>query len=367
MTLLRRQRDIRRSCRRAAVLLAAGALTACLAACGSSGSSSPAVAGPGATAAMSLDQLTSLAKKEGQLSLYSGTIVADELSDLASRFGKQYGIKVSTYRATSAPVVTLMQTQEAQKNVKLDVMINNVPQFYEAQPSWFVPVNSGTIPEVAKWPKAAVKSDYVINSYTVYGFAWNPNKIADSQVPNTWKDVTNSALGGGKAVIVTPKGSFAYTGFYNKLADLYGESFLKDIAKLDPANQTSGSTAAQLVASGSAGATFPAIQDFSTPLMNKGAPVKWKVVTPVISGISALAAVANGPDPYAGRLFVNWFLSADTQKYICQHYGPANSALDATGKTLGCEALPAGTLGSQVRYDIGSEGLNQELDDLGLS
>jgi ABC-type Fe3+ transport system substrate-binding protein len=250
-------------------------------------------------------------------------------------------------------------------------MYNNTLAFFQQNPKWFIPMNSTAIPVLSSWPKSGLKGDYAIVGYTVYGIAWNKNLVPASDVPKTWKEVINQRFADGKLVIMNPAGSTGYTAAYQRLAQLYGTSYLQKMAALSPKNEDSGATADQLIAAGSSAISVPALDSFASALQASGAPVGWRTLSPTISSAAAVVGI-RGPDPYAARLFLNWYLSPSVQNWACHNLSTLAGnylPLDPTGQKFHCASgrMPNGTIQNQISYSVSQSDINQVLSLLGIS
>jgi ABC-type Fe3+ transport system substrate-binding protein len=79
----------------------------------------------------------------------------------------------------------------------------------------------------------------------------------------------------------------------------------------------------------------------------KGAPVEWVKMEPVVSAASLLGKVKGGPNPNAGKLLIDYILSVEGQEVLAStSYIPAHPQVAPTVPTLS----PAGPEPFEVNF-----------------
>ena len=119
------------------------ALVLFIAGCGSPTAGPPSAAAPGSTAAqkvydqingLSGDQRTQtlldLAKKDGQLSLYTSNT---DIDDVVKAFEAKYGLKVDTYRANSETVLQRILQESSAQYQGADLIETNAGELNDLQ------------------------------------------------------------------------------------------------------------------------------------------------------------------------------------------------------------------------------------------
>jgi len=102
----------------------------------------------------------------------------------------------------------------------------------------------------------------------------------------------------------------------NHVGEEKGLAFMRLLAQQEPQLRNGRTLAGQLVAAGeNTGALTAFSQNFENMKLN-GAPVDWTALDPVIAYLHPLSLSAQAPHPLAGKLFIDFFLSAKGQELM---------------------------------------------------
>lgn len=324
-----------------------GLATAVLAACGSPPSNSTTSGNQAqASAPQGLAAIAAAAKKEGTFTIYSGFTDSANKA-IFSAFEAQYGVKGVGVKLTTAPMEQRFLSEANAGAPGADILFGAPPTFYDQDSQYFVPINSSEIPEVANWPKNALGPNYVEWLQTPMVVAYS-TKLAKSKVPSTWSQIATGAYS-GQIALSDPRVSSNYLGWAEAMKNSLGTSYLKQIGKLNPTVESSGSTGAQLVAAGSKELSFPTFPGLVQPVVNTGAPIAYKPLTnPTVYNAFDVAIPKDARHPNAARLFLNWLMTPAALQIVCK-VNPTAVPLDPTGK-LGC--IPLGSSAQPISYDV---------------
>lgn len=336
-----------------------GLTTGVLTACGSPPSSS-ASQGTQASAPQGLAAIAAAAKKEGTVTIYSGFTDAANKA-IFSAFEAQYGVKGVGVKLTTAPMEQRFLSEANADAPGADILFGAPPTFYAQESQYFVPITSSVIPEVANWPKNAIGPNFVEWLQTPIVVAYS-TKLPSSKVPSTWSQVATSAYS-GQIALSDPRVSSNYLGWAEAMKNSLGVSYLRQIGKLDPTVESSGSAGAQLVAAGSKELSFPTFPGLVQPVVATGAPIAYKPLTdPTLYNVYDVAIPKDAPHPAAARLFLNWLMTPAALRIVCK-VNPTAVPSDPTGK-LGC--IPLGSSAQPISYNISKGEQSTLLNALGL-
>jgi iron(III) transport system substrate-binding protein len=108
-----------------------------------------------------------------------------------------------------------------------------------------------------------------------------------------------------------------------------GLAFFQKLAEAKPQIRTGHTLIAELVASGEIPLAATIYNHNAERLLVKGAPVKWKALTPTFGRPNAVAVAKRAQRPYAALLFVDFMLSLEGQTLIKERNRvPASTAVD---------------------------------------
>jgi iron(III) transport system substrate-binding protein len=308
------------------------ALLAALAGCGSSSSSSSQSSATATPAAQTVTaqggNLVALARKQGTVNFYTS---ADPhtAQEMATTFGKEYGLKVTFTRLTSGPIAARYNAEAQAGHPAADaVVIADEPFFAEGlAKGWFLQMNTGQVPAISTIASKFVFPGSVgVGISRLDGVVVNTNQVTPAQTPQTWMDLLKPQWK-GQLITDDPRVVPIVMGQWLLLDQTYGDSYLKAIAKQGVQFVPSLVTGVQSVAAGERKAAFGANPLHVAPLKATApnAPVLLTHLKGPDFGFTWNAGVsAKSPNPAGGRLFVNWLLSPQGQKIF---NGPGNNSV----------------------------------------
>lgn len=252
------------------------------------------------------------AKKEGQVTFYtSNTWMA---THVVQEFGKKYPfVKANVYRSDSKELLKRLTEESAAGH--------NIADVVETSPDYMALLQSSGLfqelitPELAAYDddtKAKGKKGVLYgNSRELYiSVGYNTKIIAAADVPKSMKDLLDPKFKGKMSIAGTTTG----TQWIGAIIETFGLEFLEKLAAQEINVQNiSGAALSQLVASGEVPLS-PTI--FNSNIMvakQKGAPVEWKPIDPVIGTTGMSGLVAKAPRPHAGLLFLDYLFSKEGQ------------------------------------------------------
>jgi len=256
------------------------------------------------------------AKDEAAVSWY--TVLAGDIVDaLAKGFEQKYpSIKVDAERPTGQRAITTKVGQESQaKHYTVDVVQSGLADLLPIRDDikgltpYFTPQAKGR-PQQSLTPASGGLNWWINDSDSYIGFAYNTNAIPDSAAPKTNKDLLNPALKGKMAVVNT-----SGINWIGNLLAHEGEGFVQQLSKQDIAVQEiSAKALSDLVVSGEVAASPNIYSSHAAQAVQKGAPIKWVALEPVLDGAYSTSIALHAPHPHAALLFADFLLGEDAQK-----------------------------------------------------
>ncbi|HYA30688.1 MAG TPA: extracellular solute-binding protein [Acidobacteriota bacterium] len=252
------------------------------------------------------------AKKEGQVVFYtSNTWMAGPVTQ---EFGKKYPfINTNVYRSDSKELLKRL-TEEATAGRQIADVVETSPDYmaFMHGDGMFQEVLS---PDLALYDddvKVKGKKGVVYwNSRELYiSLGFNTKLVPPNEAPRTMKDLLDPRWKGKMSIAGTTTG----TQWIGAIVETFGLEFLEKLAGQNINVQNiSGAALAELVASGEVPISPTIFNSNITVAKQKGAPVEWRPVDPVIGTTGMSGVVAKAPHPYAGLLFLDFLHSKDGQ------------------------------------------------------
>jgi iron(III) transport system substrate-binding protein len=254
------------------------------------------------------------AKKEGQLTLYDSHTW---FRTFVKEFEKKYPfIRVSEWRNDSKNVIrrameefkssrnladVVETTAEGMGLMKRDGMLQ---EYYSPEARFY--------PDDVK-SKGKNGLFYLGDRETYNSLGFNTNLISANEAPKTMKELLDPKWKGKMSIVSTSTG-VRWIG--NTLITM-GREFLDKMAEQELRVQDmSGAALSGLVASGEVPLS-PTIFDADvTVARQKGAPIEWRPLEPVVATVGSTGLSAKAPNPHAALLFIDFIHSKEGQQLI---------------------------------------------------
>jgi iron(III) transport system substrate-binding protein len=155
---------------------------------------------------------------------------------------------------------------------------------------------------------------YYIGHYETYAsLGFNTSVISPAEAPKTMNDLLNPKWKGKMSIVSTTTG----TRWIGNTLESMGREFLEKMAEQDVKVQNmSGAALAGLVVSGEVPLS-PTIFDANiTQAKQKGAPVEWRPLEPVVTTVAYSGLILKAPHPHAALLFLDYIHSKEGQQLI---------------------------------------------------
>ena len=254
------------------------------------------------------------AKKEGQFTLYDSHTW---FRTIAKEFEKKYPfVKVSEFRTDGRSLIKRALEEIAAGQYIADVIATTSEQMA-------IMKREGVFQEYALADARYYPDDvkmkgkngfYYIGHYETYNsLGFNTSLISPAEAPKTMTDLLNPKWKGKMSIVSTTTG----TRWIGSTLNVMGREFLDKMADQEVKMQTmSGAALAGLVVSGEVPLS-PTIFDANIhTAKQKGAPVEWRPLDPVVTTVSYSGLTLKAPHPHAGLLFLDYLHSKEGQQLI---------------------------------------------------
>src|SRR5690349_11877378 len=254
------------------------------------------------------------AKREGQLSLYDSHTW---FKTYVKEFEKKYPfITVSEWRNDSKNLIRRAMEESSAGRALVDVvettsegmgLMRRDGLFQE----YFTP-EARFYPDTVK-AKGKTGVFYLGNRETYNSLGFNTSLITANDAPKSIKDLLDPKWKAKMSIAGTSTG----VRWIGSIVEGMGREFFDKLAEQEiKVQDMSGAALAGLVASGEVPLS-PTIFDADvTVAKQKGAPIEWRPLEPVVTTVGYSGLTAKAPHPHAALLFLDYLHSKDGQQLI---------------------------------------------------
>lgn len=255
------------------------------------------------------------AKKDGKVVVY-GSVVPQAMEELHKSFEKKYDIKVDYWRGSSTAVAERAQAEWRAGRPAFDVV----------EASWDVMVllkKEGIFgryipPSSERFPEQFKEKDALITPWRILPISilYNTESVKSAEVPKTLEDLLNPKWK-GKISMPDPSRHTTTAKFLWNLEKLMGakwRDYVKGLAAQQPLLVESLAPVTPAIIKGEAQVGIAYIKFVK---QYKG-PVSYVRLEKYLSDPNHLALGAKAARPNAGRLYIEYAVSADGQRIIAQ-------------------------------------------------
>ncbi|HTN70697.1 MAG TPA: extracellular solute-binding protein [Methylomirabilota bacterium] len=254
------------------------------------------------------------AKKEGAFTLYDSHTW---FRTIAKEFEKKYPfIKIAEFRTDGRNLIKRALEEIAAGQYIADVIATTTEQMAIMKQEGVF--QEYTLADARYYPdevKAKGKNGfYYIGHYETYNsLGFNTSLVAPAEAPKTMSDLLNPKWKGKMSIVSTTTG----TRWIGSTLNAMGREFLEKMADQEVKVQNmSGAALAGLVVSGEVPLS-PTIFDANIhTAKQKGAPVEWRPIEPVVTTVSYSGLTLKAPHPHASLLFLDYLHSKEGQQLI---------------------------------------------------
>lgn len=250
------------------------------------------------------------AKKEGQVTVYTGFPGAPEPKEIAKQFEARYGISVKLLEARTAEIQERIRTEVSTGHALGDVSLNGGNSHFAMKKMNLLQV-PGNIPNMSR---VVVKSDLpeeVPIFLSSYGIAVNTRLVPPGEEPKSWMDLTDPKWK-GKILSDDPTAPGGGSTWFSVLYDKLGADFHKKLALQNLQYSRTIRENPRRIARGEFAIYVPLVLTDLAPL--DGLPIKGIIPKEGLpySGFS-VAMIKNAKNQNAARVLLNFFLEPESQ------------------------------------------------------
>ena len=271
-------------------------------------------------------RLQAEARKQREVVMYTSLNLKDSVP-LTEAFEKKTGLKVQLWRASSEKVLQRAITEARAGRFACDIIETNGPEmeaaFRENLLEEFYSPNFKDLP-AASFPK---HRGYVADRFNFFTIGYNTNLVKPNEVPASYEDLVNPRWAGRVGIEGSDVDWFG--AVVKSMGEEKGLAMFRKLAENKPQVRTGHTLMAELVASGEIPLAATLYNHNVERLTVKGAPVKWKAITPTFGRPNCIGVARRAPHPHAAMVFADFMLSLQGQTILKERNRiPASLAVD---------------------------------------
>jgi iron(III) transport system substrate-binding protein len=271
-------------------------------------------------------RLAAEARKEGQVAMYTSLNLKDSVP-LAEAFEKRTGVKLQLWRSSSEKVLQRGVVEARAGRFAADIFETNGPEMEALHRERLL--EEFFSPHFTDLPAAAFPRHrhWVADRFNFFTIGYNTNLVKPEEVPSSYQDLLHPRWIGRIGI---EGGDVDWFGAMVKwMGEEKGLAFFRKLAESRPQIRTGHTLMAELVASGEIPLAATLYNHNIERLLVKGAPVRWKALTPTFGRPNAIGVARKAPRPHAAMLFVDFMLSKEGQTLLKERNRvPASLSVD---------------------------------------
>ncbi len=184
-------------------------------------------------------------------------------------------------------------------------------------------------------------NEWVGTFIDIFVQGYNTDKIKKEELPVAYQDLLDPKWKGRLGIEAGDQHWFA--AVMQELGQAKGTKLFKDIVDANGISVRKGhALLTNLVASGEVPLGLTLYSNKPVQLKEKGAPIDWFVIAPVIAQFRTIGLLRKAPHPHAAMLFYDFMLSEAQRILSRQYYVPASNSIDAPLKKLPLKFIDPG-------------------------
>jgi iron(III) transport system substrate-binding protein len=282
----------------------------------------------GSTARGAADDLAKAANKEAALLIYGGATL-QHMTLMIGNFNRTYpGIKINYLRKSGSSLFELIVRELRAKTYNADAYVPlTVDQaIYLAERKLLTRYVS---PERPALPEQAKDRDgYWSTLYqTGHVYAYNTRQVNPKDAPRSYDDLLQPKWKG--KIMMDGEDDLWYASVLEILGKEKGQNFMRALAQQQPAFQDSKTLMMQLLCAGEVALAFPVNFNQANDAKKRGCPSDFVVFEPQTQRPPFVIAMAqNAPHPAAAKVFIDFLLAREPQKFMQENIFRQSPRLD---------------------------------------
>ena len=270
-----------------------------------------------------MQRIVAAAKTEGTLTLYT-TFAEKDIPTLIGPFERQYGIKVSVWRAGTDKLLQRTLAEASAKRYDVDVIHFGTPEM-EALYREKV-LQAVTSPHHADLVPGSVPAHkgWAATLLSVWVQAYNTEKVRKDELPKSYEQLLDPKWKDRLGIEAKNQDWFAET-VLGMGGEEKGLRFWRDLVARNGMSVRTGHTLLNnMVVSGEVPLALTVYNYMPEQAKKRGAPIDWFVIEPAIARSNGVGIATRAPHPAAALLFYDYWLSEAQPLLVGMDYVPSN-------------------------------------------
>jgi ABC-type Fe3+ transport system substrate-binding protein len=274
-----------------------------------------------------LQRLIGGAKKEGELNLYTSA-QSDDMGALVAAYEKNYGVKVSVWRASSENVLQRTVTEARANRNTVDIVETNGPEMESLHRERILQRIKSPHHADLIAPALRPHGEWVGTRLNVFVQAYNTQAVRKQDLPKTWEDLLDPKWKGKLGI--EQEDSDWLAGMFAEIGEAKGTKLFKEIVAKNGMSVRKGHTLlTQLVVSGEVPLALTVYNYKAEQFKRKGAPIDWFSIGTAIARPNGVGVARRAPHPHAAVLFYDFEIGEEGQRILAQRdFVPTSKKVD---------------------------------------
>ncbi len=281
------------------------------------------------------------ANNETTLTLYTSMNVkmAETLKAAFEKWAQEkhgLNVKINLWRGGSEQVMQRIDTEAKANRFDVDVVESNGPELEQLGRVGLTSLFS--LPSMQDYPDAArdPRGLWHATRFNFFVPMYNTKLVKPEELPKTYQDLLDPKWKGRLAVEAE---DWDWMATLVKSGPFGGEAkaleYFKGLKAQNTETRKGHTLLADLVAAGEVPFALTSYNYIAQQLKDKGAPVEWLPLEPVVARANGIALPINAPHPHLALLLVEYALSVDGQTQLAsQGIVPANPKVETNPPRL---------------------------------
>ena len=252
------------------------------------------------------ERLAQAAKKEGSVTFYT-SIPEKDMAVLAADFEKRYGVKVNIWRASTVKVVQRLLAERQANRWEFDAVDISSPEMEILYTEKLLQEVRSELHKELIPDTLMAHRGWAPQFLSVFVQAYNINAVRKEELPRSYEDLTDPTWKG--MLGVEANDHEWYCGLIKHMGRQKGAKLLREIVDKNGWSVRSGHTLlSNLVASGEVPLALTVYSYMADQAKQKGAPVEWFAIEPLIGRSNGIGVSRRPPHPNAALLFYEYMI-----------------------------------------------------------
>lgn len=263
-------------------------------------------------------RLVEAAKKEGSVTFYT-SIPEKDMAVLAADFEKRYAVKVNTWRASTVKVLQRVLAEKQANRWDFDAVDISAPEMEILYREKALQEVSSELHKDLMPATLMAHKGWAPQFLSVFVQAYNTNAVKREELPKSYEELLHPRWKGRLGVEANDHEW--YCGLLKHLGQEKGTRLFRELVDKNGWSVRNGHTLLNnLVVSGEVPLALTVYSYMADQARQKGAPVDWFAIDPLIGRANGIGVSRRPPHPNAALLFYEYMISEAQPLMVKMNY-----------------------------------------------